>query len=85
MPYIFKFSNKAEKEFLKLNKTLQIKILEKLRHFEGLENIYGVAKKLTTFDEGEFRLRVGDYRLIIDISGNNVEVNKVEHRKDVYK
>ena len=72
MPYTFKFSNKAE-------------ILEKLRHFEGLENIYGVAKKLTSFDEGEFRLRVGDYRLIIDISGNNVEVNKVEHRKDVYK
>ena len=28
MPYTFKFSNKAEKEFLKLNKTLQIKYVD---------------------------------------------------------
>jgi len=32
-----------------------------------------------------FRIRVGDYRIGIEVHGENVEVMRVLHRKDFYK
>jgi mRNA-degrading endonuclease RelE of RelBE toxin-antitoxin system len=32
-----------------------------------------------------FRLRLGDYRIGLHIKGNNVEVLRVLHRKEIYK
>ncbi len=33
---------------------------------------------------GYRKLRVGDYRIIYSITGNNVEILKIGHRKDAY-
>ena len=32
----------------------------------------------------DFRLRVGDYRVIFEIEVNNIQILKVGHRKNVY-
>jgi len=37
--------------------------------------------------DSSYRLRVGDYRVILDIQGNHLSVLvlKIGHRKDIYK
>jgi len=32
-----------------------------------------------------FRIRVGDYRLGVFVSGNTIEVNRFLHRKEIYR
>jgi len=42
------------------------------------------VKKLTNF-EPAYRLRVGDYRVLFDVSEEVVQVGRVLHRKESYK
>jgi mRNA-degrading endonuclease RelE of RelBE toxin-antitoxin system len=34
---------------------------------------------------GQWRIRVGDYRIRYDIEGNRVLLYRVRHRKDIYR
>lgn len=43
------------------------------------------VKKLTNFDIGTMRLRIGDYRLRYDIEGFDIHLRIIKHRKDVYR
>lgn len=54
-------------------------ILE-LNKFPNISNI----KKLTNF-EPSYRLRIGNYRILFDVSENTIEIGRVLHRKDSYK
>ncbi|MBI2498931.1 type II toxin-antitoxin system RelE/ParE family toxin [Candidatus Woesearchaeota archaeon] len=76
------FTDKAKKQFLKLEKQTQERIgsvLEriKLRPEHFVEKLIG---------ELGYRLRVGDYRIILDIDKNRliILILKVGHRKNVY-
>jgi mRNA interferase RelE/StbE len=40
--------------------------------------------KRLTIATPEFRLRVGDYRILFEIESYNVVVYRVRHRKDAY-
>ncbi len=51
-----------------------------LKNFPSISNV----KKLTNF-EPAYRLRVGDYRILFDVSDNTIEIGRVLHRKDSYK
>jgi len=55
------------------------KILE-LKKFPNITNV----KKLTNF-EPAFRLRIGDYRVLFDISEDVIFIARILHRKDSYK
>ena len=58
------------------------RVLDKI---EALENdLAGDVKRLTNFTP-EYRLRVGDYRVLFEIAGATVVVYRVVHRKDAYK
>ena len=76
------FTDKAKKQFLRLEKGTQERIgsvLERIKirpeHF--VEKLVG---------ETSFKLRVGDYRLILDIDNNKliILVLMVGHRRNVY-
>lgn len=73
----------AIKDLKKINvkdkEKIHAKILE-LRNFPDTANI----KKLTNF-EPAYRLRVGNYRILFDVSEDTVEIGRVLHRKDSYK
>jgi mRNA interferase RelE/StbE len=47
------------------------------------DNLVGDVKKLTNFTP-EYRLRVGDYRVLFEIERDCI-VYRVKHRRDVYK
>jgi mRNA interferase RelE/StbE len=76
------FSKTAEKQFYRLNKDLQIRIVSVLERIRI--HPYPHVKKLVGCPY--FRLRVGDYRLILDIRENNLIIFVIElgHRKNIY-
>jgi mRNA interferase RelE/StbE len=76
-------TNHATKDLKNLSEMTQKLIKEKLKDYSS--NPYQYAKKLTDPIIGEFRFRIGDYRIIFDISGNNIIVLRIGHRKDIYK
>ena len=62
----------------KLDAARIVKSLSQLEH--GLS---GDIKRLTNFTP-EYRLRVGNYRVLFEIEGATVVVYRVMHRKHVY-
>ncbi len=42
------------------------------------------AARLTDYREGEYRFRVGNYRLIFDIKENGAYILKIAKRDDIY-
>jgi mRNA interferase RelE/StbE len=48
------------------------------------DNLAGDVKKLTNFTP-EYRLRVGDYRILFEVEQTQVVVYRVKHRREVYK
>jgi len=57
---------------------LHNKILE-LQKFPNLQNI----KKLTNF-EPAYRLRVGNYRVLFDVTDDSIIIGRVLHRQNSY-
>ena len=52
---------------------------------ESLQNdLSGDVKKLTNFTP-EYRLRVGDYRVLFEVEADKIVVYRVPHRKDAYQ
>ena len=51
----------------------------------ALENgLKGNIKKLTNHTP-EYRLRVGDWRVLFEVSENNIIIYRIRHRKEVYR
>lgn len=81
--YIVKFTENTESQLKKLGKEVQeriIKVLERIRIRPEtfVEKLVG---------ELGYKLRIGDYRLILDIDRNKliILVIKIGHRKNIYK
>jgi len=83
MAFEVSFSVKAAKELKRLDKQIQRRIIEKLTYYAATENL-SEAKKLTNPLLGEWRYRIGDYRVTFDFSENEIQVLKVAHRSEVY-
>jgi len=56
--------------------------IEELRGFPNLSQI----KRLSNHPLAEFRLRIGDYRVLFDVDWEekSIQVLKIGHRRDVY-
>ena len=55
-----------------------------MARIEGLQNnLAGDVKELANFTP-EYRLRVGNYRVLFEIEGTTVVIYRVLHRKDAY-
>ena len=81
--YDVDFSNKAKKQFDKLEKSLKIRIVASLERCRVRP--YAHVKKLAGILL--FALRVGEYRIILDINNGKmlILVIKLGHRKEIYK
>ena len=43
------------------------------------------AEPLTRSDLGQYRFRIGDYRLAFDVEDEILVIHDVDHRKDIYR
>lgn len=87
MKYKIAFAEKAKKELKKMDKytsSLIIGWIEK--NLEGCENPRAHGKSLTANRAGQWRYRIGDYRLICEIQDEIVTILVIEvgHRRSVY-
>lgn len=82
----FVFSSKAQKDFKKLDISIQKRIKAFTQEIENLENPRSKGKALTGDLKGFWRYRIGDYRLVCEILDNELIIYtiKISHRKNVY-
>jgi mRNA interferase RelE/StbE len=83
MSYEITFTDTSRRQFRKLDKDVQERIINSLERIRIRPESY--VKKLVG-DPG-YRLRVGDYRVILDIYKSEliILVIKIGHRKHIYK
>ena len=80
------FSDRAQSDIRRLDRATAQRVIGKLRWLaENFE-----ATKLTALtgpEQGQFRLRVGDYRVVYtaDRKKREIEVYRVRHRREVYR
>lgn len=83
MKYFFKPS--ALRQLKRLPRGIQIRILEKLDFYINSENPLDFAEKLADKSLGDFRFRIGEWRVIFDAEKDKIVILKVGHRKDIYR
>lgn len=88
MIYTVNTTPRFDKEFKKLDKYTQWMLVAWIdKNLENCTNprIYG--KGLTSNRRGQWRYRIGDYRIICNIEDNKLVILAltVGHRRDVYK
>jgi mRNA interferase RelE/StbE len=84
MAYNIEISDDALKSFKKLDRRTAQRIYSRLKEIASSENPFIYVKRLTGI--ALFSLRVGDYRVILDIKRNSliILVLKIGRRKNVY-
>jgi len=73
---------KAIKDLKKVSKEDAKKITAKITEMEN--GLQGDVKKLTKHTP-EYRLRVGDWRILFEIDINKIVIYKIKQRKDAYR
>ena len=87
MMYKVEFTQRALKDLKKLDKQTTALILGWIRkNLEGCEDPRRHGKGLTANRSGEWRYRVGDYRILAEIREKAVVIMiiEIEHRNSVY-
>ncbi|MDD5770434.1 MAG: type II toxin-antitoxin system RelE/ParE family toxin [Candidatus Gracilibacteria bacterium] len=81
---IFNDEKLLKKDFSKIPTDIVNNIFHKLEHLSknGLENLQ--VKKLNNYSLCDYRLRVGDYRILFNINENEIIVFRILHRSKLY-
>ncbi|MCL2500884.1 MAG: type II toxin-antitoxin system RelE/ParE family toxin [Defluviitaleaceae bacterium] len=87
MGYIVNYSDNALKDLKKMGRNEALIIVAWIeKNLVGCENPRLHGKRLGYEKRGEWRYRVGSYRIIADIQDNfvTIEIINVGHRRDIY-
>ena len=88
MNYKVLFSEEAKKQLKKLDKHISILIITWIRkNLQGCDNPRQLGKPLVANRIGQWRYRIGDYRLICEIQDEEITILILEvgHRKNIYE
>ena len=79
--YNIEWKEHALQNLEKLENSIARRIIKKVEELS--ENLF--SKDIKKLKGGnDFRLRVGDYRVIFSIEQNTIQILKVGHRKNIY-
>ena len=81
MKYTVEFKPRAVKDCRRIDKKLARIIFLKIELLSN--NLQGDVKKLADFTP-EYRLRVGDYRVLFETEENKIIIYRIRHRKEAY-
>jgi len=76
-------TQRAAKDFRRLDKRIQKRIAAKIKELSRTPREH--ALKLTNSKIGTYRFRIGDYRVVFDLDGENLVILRIGHRKEIYK
>ncbi|MBM4064984.1 MAG: type II toxin-antitoxin system RelE/ParE family toxin [Planctomycetes bacterium] len=83
MNYKLTYTPRAERDIKKLDPAAKNRIGKALLKLQANPLLY--SDKLRDPSIGTYRFRIGDYRVIFDIEGNDIVVLRIGHRKEIYK
>ena len=83
MKYELVYTRRAERDIRKLDSKIKDRIAKTLLRYR--EEPLRFAEQLTDPVLGEYRYRIGDYRVVFDMEGNEIVVLRVGHRREIYK
>lgn len=79
------FTKNAKKDVESLDYATKKRIVTKLKWYMKQEYPLVFAEKLTDSRLGDYRYRIGEYRVIFEVIHDIVHVNKIGHRRDIYR
>ena len=82
MKYKTELKPRAIKDLKAIPRQDAKKIAKKLKLLE--DNLQGDVKKLTDYTP-EYRLRIGDWRVLFEIAGGSIIIYRIRNRKEAYK
>ncbi len=77
------FTNRALKDLRNFDNNIKQRIIKKISKLsnEPIEK----SRKLINKKIGQYRYRIGTYRVIFDIKDNNIIILRIGNRKEIYK
>lgn len=88
MKYTVEYTKRAIKQLKKLDKQASALLLGWIeKNLVDCDNPRQFGKGLTANRKGEWRYRIGDYRLVADIQDDKIVILilNIGHRRDIYK
>lgn len=79
------FDDQARKDLKKLSPEVRVRILSKLEFYLSSPDPLDFAETLKQRESGQYRFRVGDYRVILDLEDNTIVVLTLGHRHEIYR
>lgn len=83
--YKIEWKQSAKKELKKLDRQIIPRILQAVENLR--DNPYSSGSRKLIGSNFNYRLRVGDYRIVYSIQSSilTIEIIKVGHRRDIYR
>jgi mRNA interferase RelE/StbE len=76
-------TRRAERDVASLDSVARARIKKAL--IELSEDPLRRSKRLTNSELGQYRLRVGDWRIVFDLEHNDIVVLRIGHRREIYR
>lgn len=83
MKYKLVYTFRAERDVAGLDSKTKERIGKTLLRYR--EDPLRYAEKLSDSILGTYRFRIGDYRVIFDLEGDEIVVLRVGHRREIYR
>ncbi len=83
MRYRLAYTRRAERDIEGLDPHTKERLGKVLLRYA--EDPLNHAERLTESELGSYRFRVGDYRVIFDLEGEEIVVLRVGHRREIYR
>ena len=83
--YNFVFTKYWEKTFNSLTIENKERIINKLKSLKSCNNINQYIKIVYNLSPATHRMRIWNYRILLNIEWCNINIFKILHRKDIYK
>lgn len=80
--YSIQLTELALENLESISKRQATQILNKIARLE--HDLHGDIKRLQNADYG-YRLRMGDYRVLFDVHGDQILIQRIGNRRDIYE
>jgi len=83
MKYQIFITQKAKKDLKKLDKVVLKKIYKKLQQLQY--SPFKNSRKLISSKIGDYRYRIGNYRVIFNLKNKKITILRIGHRSKIYR
>jgi mRNA interferase RelE/StbE len=83
MKFDLVYTQRAVRDVRNLEPSAKLRIGKTLLRFR--EDPLKYAEKITDAKLGSYRFRIGDYRVIFDLEGEDIVILRIGHRRDIYR